>query len=128
MSPLSTLPKPRSRARPIMRNEEVFLVRSTNPAAALEYVNSQGGGRPIDTDFEKCLCGKCEEPIDSVDECRFYTHRGGRLDGLQKAAHARCVPMDIAVQLSLETAVQIFLRQSGQGPQRKGNSSHEARA
>lgn len=107
----TVLPKPRSRPRPIVRNEEPFLVSSTSPANAVEYVNSQREF-PLDVDLEACRCGKCDGPIDAAHECRFYGHRGGKNDGLSMAAHAHCVPSGDGIQVSLHTAVHIFLRQS----------------
>ena len=113
---LSKLPKPRSKPRPITRNEEHFLVRSTSPAAAIDYVNSQSD-RPVDADLADCRCRKCGAPIDAMDECRFYSHRGGKNDGLSMAAHLQCVPWNDSIQVSLHTAVQIFIRQSSGLPQ-----------
>jgi len=119
--------KPTRRKRPIMGDEDVALYRSVSPAAAAEYINSQGDA-PRDVDLSACICGKCQQSIDVIDECRFYAVRGGYYNGLRMAAHARCLSCDDAVSVSLPAAFAIFQRQSApvKKQSRRGNGRHAA--
>lgn len=108
---LSTLPKPRSRRRPIVRNEEVTLVLMTSIGAVVEYIR-RDNPTLVPAEFGSCVCAKCRTVIDPVDECLFFKRRGGPHDGLSMAGHRRCVPTDQRITVSRETALQILLRQS----------------
>ena len=108
---LSTLPKPRSRRAPIVRNEESFLVGTASICNAFEYVRAENPTRRI-VECGPCLCAKCSKPIDPLHECRFFVVRGGLRSGLRMPAHLHCVPSAEAVAVSLPTAVEIFLRQA----------------
>ena len=81
------------------------------PIEAVEYVRAAEGPLQGIIECDEFICAKgCGDLIHWGDTCRFFQRKNGE----RKTAHAWCVPIENAVCVSPESAVQILLRQQAQ--------------